>query len=262
MMSYTHIVFDAGENGVATVTVNRPEKLNALSGAVILELRDAFERIAGTAEIRGAIVTGAGEKAFVAGADISELEKLSPAEARDFATRGQRVFRLLETSGKPSAAAVNGYALGGGLELAMACTVRFASENARLGQPEVKLGIVPGYGGTQRLPRLVGRGRALEMLLSGEPVAADEALRIGLVNAVVPQAELLAYSRAWLAKVLANGPVAVALAMEAVDAGMEAGLEEGLRLEAAAFGLTAATDDRREGTRAFLEKRHPVFAGK
>lgn len=261
-MSYSHIVFEVGEDGVATVTVNRPDKLNALSGAVILELREAFEHIASAADLRAAIVTGAGEKAFVAGADISELEMLSPAEARDFAVRGQRVFRLLETSGKPSVAAVNGYALGGGLELAMACTVRFASENARFGQPEVKLGIVPGYGGTQRLPRLVGRGRALEMLLSGEPVTAAEAHRIGLVNAVAPQAELLAYSRAWLAKVLANGPLALALAMETVDAGLEAGLEEGLRLEAAAFGLSAATEDRREGTRAFLEKRRPVFAGK
>lgn len=261
-MSYSHIVFEAGEDGIATVTVNRPDKLNALSGAVILELRDAFERIASAVETRAAIVTGAGEKAFIAGADISELEKLSPSEARDFAVRGQRAFRLLETSGKPSVAAVNGYALGGGLELAMACTVRFASENARLGQPEVKLGIVPGYGGTQRLPRLVGRGRALEMLLSGDPINAGEAHRIGLVNAVVPQGELLAYSRAWLAKVLINGPLAVALAMEAVDAGLYTGLEEGLRLEAAAFGLTAATEDRREGTRAFLEKRRPVFAGK
>jgi enoyl-CoA hydratase len=207
-------------------------------------------------------VTGAGEKAFVAGADIAELEKLSGAEARAFALRGQQVFRLLETAGKPSVAAVNGFALGGGLELAMACTVRFAAENARLGQPEVKLGIVPGYGGTQRLPRLIGRGRALELLLSGEPVTAAEAHRTGLVNAVVPQPELLGYSRAWLAKVMANGPVAVALAMEAVDAGLNTGLEEGLRLEATAFGLSAGTEDRREGTRAFLEKRRPVFAGK
>ena len=261
-MSYSHIVFEAGANGVAMVTVNRPDKLNALSGAVVLELRDAFQRIAGQAEIRAAIITGAGEKAFVAGADITELEKLSPSEAREFALRGQRVFRLLETCGKPSVAAVNGYALGGGLELAMACTVRFAADNARLGQPEVKLGIIPGYGGTQRLPRLVGRGRALELLLSGEPVTAAEAHRIGLVNAVMPLPELIACSQAWLGKVLANGPVAVALAMETVDAGLEAGLEEGLRLEAAAFGLSAATEDRREGTRAFLEKRRPVFAGK
>jgi enoyl-CoA hydratase len=191
MMSYSHIILEAGADGVAVVTVNRPDKLNALSTAVILELKDAFERIASEPSIRAAIVTGAGQKAFVAGADIAELESLSAAEARAFALRGQRVLRLLESGGKPSVAAVNGYALGGGLELAMACTVRFASENARLGQPEVKLGIVPGYGGTQRLPRLVGRGRALEMLLSGEPVTAAEAHRIGLVNAVTPQAELL-----------------------------------------------------------------------
>jgi len=261
-MSYSHIIFEVGEGGVALVTVNRPDKMNALSTAVILELRDAFERIAEEPGIRAAMVTGAGEKAFVAGADIGELETLSAADARQFSLRGQRVFRLLETSGKPSVAAVNGFALGGGMELAMACTVRFAAENARLGQPEVKLGIVPGYGGTQRLPRLVGRGRALELLLSGEPVTAAEAYRIGLVNAVLPQAELLGYSQSWLAKVLANGPLAVGLAMEAVDAGLDAGLDEGLRLEAAAFGLSAATEDRREGTRAFREKRRPVFAGK
>ncbi|HKE21383.1 MAG TPA: enoyl-CoA hydratase-related protein [Bryobacteraceae bacterium] len=261
-MSYSHIIFEVGEDRVALITINRPEKLNALSGAVILELRDAFERLAREPGIGAAIVTGAGEKAFVAGADIAELEKLSGAEARAFALRGQQVFRLLETSGKPSVAALNGFALGGGLELAMACTVRFAAENARLGQPEVKLGIVPGYGGTQRLPRLIGRGRALELLLSGEPVTAAEAHRMGLVNAVVPQPELQGYSRAWLAKVMANGPVAVALAMEAVDAGLNTGLEEGLRLEATAFGLSAGTEDRREGTRAFLEKRRPVFAGK
>jgi enoyl-CoA hydratase len=221
-----------------------------------------FERISADPGIRAIILTGAGEKAFVAGADIRELESLSAIGARDFALRGQRVFRILETCGKPSVAAVNGYALGGGLELAMACTVRFASESALLGQPEVKLGIIPGYGGTQRLPRLVGRGRALEMLLSGEPLKAAEAYRVGLVNAVVPQPELLSYSRAWLAKVLANGPLAVALALEVVDAGLDASLEQGLRLEAAAFGVSAATQDRTEGTRAFLEKRRPVFAGK
>ena len=261
-MSYSHIIFETGADGVALVTISRPDKLNALSSAVILELGDAFERIAAQPEVRATIITGAGPKAFVAGADIAELELLSALEAQKFAERGQRVFRMLESCGKPSVAAINGYALGGGLELAMACTVRFAAENARLGQPEVKLGIVPGYGGTQRLPRLVGRGRALELLLSGEPVTAAEAHRIGLVNAVVPQADLLVISRAWLAKVLANGPLAVALAMETVDAGLEAGLEAGLRLEAAAFGLSAASEDRREGTRAFLEKRLPVFAGR
>ena len=261
-MSYNHILFEVDADGVALVTVNRPEKLNALSGAVIGDLRQAFERIAGERAIRAAILTGAGEKAFVAGADIQELAALSGLEAQEFARRGQQVFRMLETSHKPSVAAVNGFALGGGLELAMACTVRFAAENARMGQPEVKLGIIPGYGGTQRLPRLVGRGRALEMLLAGDPVTAAEAYRIGLVNAVVPQAELLNYSRAWLGKTLANAPAALGLVMEAVDVGLNAGLEEGLRFEAAAFAVCAATDDGREGTRAFLEKRKPAFAGK
>ncbi|HEX3747715.1 MAG TPA: enoyl-CoA hydratase-related protein [Bryobacteraceae bacterium] len=262
MMQYEHVLFETDATGVALVTINRPDKLNALSAAVIAELRDMFERIQGDPAIRAAIVTGAGEKAFVAGADIKELAAHSPLEMRDAARRGQDTFRLLEKSSKPSVAAINGFALGGGLELAMACTVRFASENARLGQPEVKLGLIPGYGGSQRLPRLVGRGRALELLLAGDPIAAAEAHRIGLVNAVVPQAELLNYSRAWLAKVLANGPVAVALTMETVDAGLDMGLEDGLRLEAAAFGLCAATGDCREGTRAFLEKRKPAFAGK
>jgi enoyl-CoA hydratase len=259
---YQHLLFDVDASGVALVTVNRPAKRNALSAAVVEELEDAFQRIAADAAVRAAIITGTGDKAFVAGADINELAVLSPIEARLYAARGQRTFRLLETCGKPSVAAVNGYALGGGLELAMACTVRFASENAQLGQPEVKLGIIPGYGGTQRLPRLVGRGRALELLLSGEPVGAQEAYRIGLVNAVVPQQELLRYSREWLAKALANGPLALGLVMEAVDVGLDSGIEEGLRFEAAAFGMSAASEDRREGTRAFLEKRKPAFAGK
>ncbi len=260
-MSFQHIQFEVSA-GVALITINRPEKLNALSRGVIEELAEAAERMAGEPEIRGAILTGAGEKAFVAGADINELAAVSPLEARTYALRGQQVFRKLETLGKPVVAAVNGYALGGGLELAMACTVRFAAENAKLGQPEVKLGLCPGYGATQRLPRLVGSGRALELLLAGEPVSAAEAWRIGLVNAVVPQPELLNYCRAWLAKVLANAPVAVSMVLEAVDIGLNAGLEEGLRFEAAAFGVCAASEDRREGTRAFLEKRRAVFAGK
>jgi enoyl-CoA hydratase len=261
-MMYSHILFEADDQGIARITVNRPEKLNALSGAVISELKHAFERLAAEPALRAAIVTGAGEKAFVAGADINELAVLSPLEAREYATRGQQTFRLLETCGKPSVAAVNGFALGGGLELAMACTVRFASDNARLGQPEVKLGIIPGYGGTQRLPRLVGRGIALELLLGGDPIPAAEAHRIGLVNAVVPQAELLQHSTAWLQKVLANGPLALGLVMDAVDTGLDSGLDAGLRFEAAGFGMSAATEDRREGTRAFLEKRKPAFAGK
>ena len=261
-MSYSHILFQVEEPGIALLTVNRPEKLNALSGELIAELADAFGRVAGEPAIRAAILTGAGEKAFVAGADIRELAVLSPYEARAFALRGQAVFRQLETCGKPSVAAVNGFALGGGLELAMACTVRFASDNAKLGQPEVKLGIIPGYGGTQRLPRLVGRGRALELLLAGDPIPAAEAYRIGLVNAVVARAELLDYCRAWLGKVLANGPLALGLVLDAVDSGLDSGLEEGLRFEAAAFGISAATEDCREGTRAFLEKRRAAFTGK
>lgn len=261
-MSYRHILFDTDASGIALVTVNRPEKLNALSGAVVEELGGAFEQIARESAVRAAILTGAGEKAFVAGADINELAALTAVEAREYAARGQRTFRRLETLGKPVVAAVNGYALGGGLELAMACTVRFASENAKLGQPEVKLGIIPGYGGTQRLPRLVGRGRALELLLSGEPIGAAEAHRIGLVNGVTAHGELVAHCRGWLEKVLANAPLAVSLTMEAVDVGLDSGIEEGLRFEAAAFGVSAASEDRREGTRAFLEKRKPAFAGK
>jgi enoyl-CoA hydratase len=261
-MSYGHILFELDEHSIALITVNRLDKLNALSGAVVAELKDAFERVAGDRSIRAAILTGAGEKAFVAGADINELAVLSPIQALEYARRGQQAFRLLETMGKPSVAAVNGFALGGGLELAMACTVRFASENARLGQPEVKLGIVPGYGGTQRLPRLVGRGRALEVLLSGDPLTAADACRIGLVNAVVPQGELLSYSRAWLRKVIANAPLALGLVLEAVDVGLDSGLDAGLRFEASSFAAAAATEDSREGTRAFLEKRKPAFAGK
>ncbi len=261
-MSYSNIRFEVHDAGIALLTINRPEKLNALNAETVLELRDAVARAASDAEVRALIVTGAGEKAFVAGADINQLAVLTPIEAQAYAERGQSVFREIEMLAKPTLAAVNGYALGGGLELAMSCAVRVASENARLGQPEVKLGILPGYGGTQRLPRLVGRGRALEMLLSGEPVTAAEAYRIGLVNHVVPQAELLEFSRQWLHKVLANAPLALGLTMQAVDVGLEAGLEQGLRFEAAAFGLTTATEDRREGTRAFLEKRTPAFAGK
>jgi enoyl-CoA hydratase len=262
VVSFEHILFAVDEAGVALVTINRPEKRNALSRAVVMELGVAFDRVAEDAAIRAAIVTGAGDTAFVAGADIGELAALSAVEMRQYALDGQRVLRRLETAGKPSVAAVNGFALGGGLELALAATVRVASENAKLGQPEVKLGLIPGFGGTQRLPRLVGRGRALWMLASGEPIDAAEAWRIGLVNAVVPQAELPGAARAWLGKVLKNGPLAVRLAMEAVDAGLDGGVEEGLQLEAALFAASAASEDRREGTRAFLEKRTPAFTGK
>lgn len=260
--SFEHILIAVDDTGIALVTINRPEKRNALSRAVVQELGAAFDKVADDAAIRAAIVTGAGDTAFVDGADIGELTALSAMEMRRYALDGQRVLRRLETAGKPSVAAVNGYALGGGLELAMAATVLMASENAILGQPEVKLGLIPGFGGSQRLPRLVGRGRALQMLLSGEPIDAAEAWRIGLVNAVVPPAELLGAARGWLEKVLQNGPLAVRLAMEAVDRGLCGGLEEGLQLEAALFGLNAASEDRREGTRAFKEKRAPAFTGK
>ena len=261
-MSYSNIRFEVDQDGVAVVTVNRPEKLNALNRDTVGELGDAFQKAREDGAIRAVMVTGAGEKAFVAGADINELAAVSPVEAQALALRGQAIFRALETMPKPTVAAVNGFALGGGLEFAMSCAIRVASPNAKFGQPEVKLGIVPGYGGTQRLPRLVGRGIALEMLISGETIDAAEAYRIGLVNYIAPAGELLDFCRVWLRKVLANGPKAIALAMEAVDVGLDSGLDQGLRIEAAAFGLAAATEDRREGTRAFLEKRKPAFAGK
>jgi len=262
VVSFEHILFAVDETGIVLVTINRPEKRNALSRAVVRELGAAFDRVAEDPAIRAAIITGAGDVAFVAGADIGELAGFSGAEMRQYSLDGQRAFRRLESAGKPSVAAVNGFALGGGLELALAATVRVAAENARLGQPEVKLGLIPGFGGTQRLPRLVGRGRALWMLASGEPIDAAEAWRIGLVNAVVPPAELLGRSRAWLGNVLQNGPLAVRLAMEAVDMGLNGGMEEGLQLEAALFGLSAASQDGREGIGAFLEKRAPAFTGK
>lgn len=261
-MSFQLLSFEPDTDGLALVTIRRPEKLNALNRAVIAELGEAFRRAADNPSVKALILTGAGEKAFVAGADIGEIARTTAAEAEYTSRYGQNIFRALETLRKPSVAAINGYALGGGLELAMCCTIRIASPNAKLGQPEVKLGIVPGYGGTQRLPRLVGRGRALELLLSGEPIDAAEAHRIGLVNAVAPQDQLIDTAKQWARKVIANGPLAVALTMESVDAGLDGGLDAGLRFESMAFGLTAASDDRREGAAAFLEKRKAVFTGK
>ena len=260
-MPWTQILFEAGESGIAQLTINRPEKLNALNTDTMSELEEAFAQVEREPDLRALIVTGAGEKAFVAGADIQEFGTLSPLAMQKLALRGQRIFRMLEMMSKPSVAAINGFALGGGLELAMSCTVRVASPNARLGQPEVKLGIIPGYGGTQRLPRLVGRGRALEMLLTGDPIDAAEAQRIGLVNHVTPQNELLTFSRQLLKKMLANGPAALALAMQSVDVGLNSGLEDGLRFEASSFGVAASTQDSREGTAAFLAKRKPAFTG-
>jgi enoyl-CoA hydratase len=261
-MSFRHILFEVDAEGVALVTISRPEKRNALNGALMDELEEAIARFETGAEVRALILTGAGEKAFVAGADIGEIAALTPVEAERYARRGQRMLRRLETCGKPSIAAINGYALGGGLELALACTLRVAARSAMLGLPEVRLGTTPGFGGTQRLPRLVGKGKALEMLLAGEPVDAEEARRIGLVDHVVEREQLIPLARSLAAKILANGPLAVAWTMRAVDVGLNTGIEEGLRYEATAFGLAAASDDRREGMRAFLEKRTPVFTGK
>ena len=246
---------------VATVTVNRPDKLNALNAATIGELGVAIEEIRRRDDIGGAILTGAG-RAFVAGADINELANQSPLEASQRARRGQHVFRQFETSPKPTIAAVNGFALGGGCELAMACHVRLASDAAKFGQPEVKLGICPGYGGTQRLPRLVGAGRALQLLMTGEIIDAAEAMRIGLVNRVVAPAELLPTADALLRQMLANAPLALAACIDAVLRGTEASLEDGLALEAAHFGVLASTRDMAEGARAFLEKRAATFSGR
>jgi len=245
---------------IATITVSRPDKLNALNDATIAELGTAIAEVRTRDDVGGVILTGAG-RAFVAGADIPELREQSPIEAKRRARIGQEIFRAFETSPKPTIAAINGFALGGGCELAMSCHVRIAAEGAKLGQPEVKLGIGPGYGGTQRLPRLVGRGRALELLLTGEMIDAAEAYRIGLVNRVVPPADLLPTAAAMLGKMLANAPLALAVCIEAVNHGMESSLEDGLILEANHFGLLAASQDMAEGTSAFLEKRAPAFRG-
>src|SRR5437016_3945145 len=260
-MSYQTLLFDV-QDGIAFVTINRPDKLNALNDQVMLELGKAAESIASEPEIRGAILTGAGAKSFVAGADIGDLARQGPFDGKARAQRGQGVLRRLETCGKPVIAAINGFALGGGCELAMACHIRIASENAKFGQPEVKLGIAPGYGGTQRLPRLVGKGVAMQLILTGETIDAPEAYRIGLVNKVVPAADLLAESEKMMRGILAMGPLAVRLAMEAVDQGLEMSLDEGLLLEANHFGLLAATQDMKEGTTASLEKRSAKFLGR
>jgi enoyl-CoA hydratase len=249
-------------DALATVTVNRPEKLNALTDAVVAELHDAARTLRADPAVRGVIVTGAGPKAFVAGADIAELGRLDVPGARARALAGQAMADAFATMGKPVVAAVNGFALGGGCELAMACHLRIASENAKFGQPEVKLGLIAGYGGTQRLPRLVGKGRALHLLLTGETIDAQEAYRIGLVTKVVPADQLLAEAAALLRQILANGPVAVALTIDAVERGFGMPLQGGLQLEADLFALAAASEDMKEGTRAFVEKRPARFAGK
>src|SRR5208282_927442 len=247
---------------IAYVTVNRPKVLNALNTPTWSDLRKAFEDARDDATVRGVILTGAGDKAFVAGADISELAHVAAFEAEQASRFGQEVLDLIENLGKPVVAAVNGFALGGGCETAMACTIRIAVDTARFGQPEVALGLLPGGGGTQRLPRLVGKGRALQLILSGGMISAQEAYRIGLVNEIVPAANLIARAEEILNQISANAPVAVRLSLEAVNKGMDTSQSEGFALEASYFGLCAATDDKKEGTAAFLEKRAPQFHGR
>jgi enoyl-CoA hydratase/carnithine racemase len=250
------------KNGIAYVTVNRPKVLNALNTPTWKDLRTAFEDARDDATVRGVILTGAGNRAFVAGADIAELAQATGFEAEQSSRFGQEVLDVIENLGKPVIAAVNGFALGGGCETAMACTVRLAVDTAKFGQPEVTLGLVPGGGATQRLPRLVGKGRALQLILSGEMISAQEAFRIGLVNEIVPATELIARAEAILKKIAANAPIAVKLALEATNKGMETSQGEGLLLEASYFGLCAGTEDKKEGTSAFLEKRVPQFHGR
>jgi enoyl-CoA hydratase/carnithine racemase len=250
------------KGAIAHVTVNRPKVLNALNTPTWSDLRRAFEHARDDATIRGAILTGAGNKAFIAGSDISELARVTAFEAQQSSRFGQEVLDLIENLGKPVIAAVNGFALGGGCETAMACTIRLAVETAKFGQPEVALGLIPGGGGTQRLPRLVGKGRALQLILSGDMISAEEAYRIGLVNEIVPAAHLIARAEAILTKIASNAPIAIKFALEAANKGMDTSQGEGLLLEASYFGLCAATDDKREGTSAFLEKRAPQFHGR
>jgi len=260
-MNFENILLEK-KNSIAYVTVNRPKVLNALNMATMDELRAAFHDIKNDAGIRVVIFTGSGEKAFIAGADVSELAHVTALQAEQSSRFGQEVLDLIENLGKPVVAAINGFALGGGCETAMACTIRIAVENAKFGQPEVKLGLVPGGGGTQRLPRIVGKGRALQLILSGEMITAQEAYRIGLVNEVVPTADLINRAETILKQIASNAPLAIKFALGAANKGMEMSQSEGLLLEASYFGLCAATEDKQEGTSAFLEKRIPQFHGR
>lgn len=260
-MAYEHLII--GRDGaVALVTVNRPAVLNALHAATLAELAAAMRELGADDGVRAIILTGAGEKAFVAGADIRELAGLSPEAARAHARAGQQVFDLIEHLGKPVIAAVNGFALGGGCELAMACTLRLASDRAKFGQPEIKLGLTPGFAGTQRLARLVGKGRAMELILGGGTIDAAEAHRIGLVNGVVPAADLMREATALAQRLADSAPVALRYAMDAIHHGLETSFAEGCFVEATLFGLVFATEDMREGTRAFVEKRKAEFKGR
>ncbi len=260
-MNLENVLYEK-KDGIAFVTLNRPKVLNALNTPTWADLRTAFENARDDATVHGVILTGAGDKAFIAGADVSELAHLAAFEAQQSSRFGQGVLDLIENLGKPVIAANNGFALGGGCETAMACTIRLAVENARFGQPEVKLGLLPGGGGTQRLPRLIGKGRALQLILSGEMISAQEAWRVGLVNEVVPAGNLIARAAEILNQIAANAPIAVRFALEAVNKGIEASQDEGLLIEASYFGLCAATEDMKEGTAAFLQKRVAQFHGR
>ncbi len=261
MSRFENVLYDK-RGGIAYVTVNRPKALNALDTPTWTDLRSAFEDARDDRNVRGVILTGAGDRAFIAGADISELAHVTAYEAQQSSRLGQSVLDLIENLGKPVIAAINGFALGGGCETAMACTIRIAVEAAKFGQPEVKLGLLPGGGGTQRLPRLVGKGHALQLILTGEMISAQEAYRIGLVNEIVPAAELIARAEAILKTIASNAPIAVRLSLEAANKGAETSQSEGQLLEASYFGLCAATEDKKEGTSAFLEKRAPRFQGR
>jgi enoyl-CoA hydratase len=260
-MNFENLLYEVRDS-IAYITFNRPKVLNALNRKTDEELSQAFEAAKADPSVRVLILTGAGDKAFVAGADINELAVRTPVDGKEFSIFGQSVLRMLETLGKPSIAAINGFALGGGCELALACSIRLASKTARLGQPEVKLGILPGHGGTQRLARLCGKGVAHELILTGDMISAEEAMRIGLVNHIYEPAELMPAAEAMAKKIIANAPLAVQYSMEAIEHGMEMTQEEGLFLEATLFGLCCATDDMHEGTKAFLEKRPAQFKGK
>ena len=249
------------KGAIAQITINRPAALNALNQATIVELRRAFEWAGDEGAICGVILTGSG-KSFVAGADIAELASIGPLEAATFTRNGQTVFNLIERLGKPVIAAVNGYAFGGGCELAMACTFRIGTPDAKFGQPETKLGVIPGFGGTQRLPRLVGKGRALQLILTAQAIDAAEAHRIGLLNEVVPREQLLLRAEELLAQIFDSAPLATRFALDAVNAGLESGLETGLLLESALFAVCAASADKKEGTEAFLQKRKPSFSAR
>jgi enoyl-CoA hydratase/carnithine racemase len=260
-MNFENILVEK-KNSLAYVTVNRPKVLNALNMATMDELRAAFHDIKNDASVRVVILTGSGEKAFIAGADINELASHDAVSGKEYTHRGQSVLNLIENLGKPVICCINGFALGGGCEIAMACTMRLASDNAKLGQPEVKLGIIPGYGGTQRLPRLVGKGRTMQLVLTGEMISAQEAHRIGLVNEVTSPADLMPRAEAIAQKIIANAPLAVQYSLEAINKGLEMTLPEALYLEAVLFSVACSSEDKKEGTTAFLEKRPAQFKGK